>query len=61
LILGSCLWFVYGSYGLTALPFYLIKGIIEKVVNIIGTKSLEEERNEVDGDLARLREKYRAI
>jgi LMBR1 domain-containing protein 1 len=51
LSLGSCLWFFYGSYGLAALPFYLIKG----------TKSLEEEKSEVDNDLSRLREKYRAI
>jgi len=51
LTFGSCLWFIYGSYGLTALPFYLIKG----------TKSLEEEKTEVDGDLGKLRERYRAI
>ncbi|CAD8145881.1 unnamed protein product [Paramecium octaurelia] len=51
LTFGFCLWVIYGSYGLTALPFQLIKG----------ARSLEEEKSQVDNDLAKLREKYRAI
>lgn len=51
LTFGAVFWFIYGAYGLSALPIYLIKG----------TKSLEEEKNEVGNDLAKLREKYRTI
>lgn len=49
--IGSFFWFIYGSFGLTSLPFQLIKGY----------KSLEEERVEIDSDMGKLKERYRGI
>jgi hypothetical protein len=47
--LGTFLWFFYGAYGLAILPINLIKG----------KKSLEQEKNEITTDIAKIRDKFR--
>ena len=43
--IGTIFWYTYGAYGLASLPMILIKG----------HKSLQEEKSEVETDLAELR------
>jgi len=50
-VLGTTFWSVYGAYGLSALPWILIKG----------KKSLEQEKSELSTDLSMIRDKYRTL
>ena len=51
IVLGTILNAVYFSYGMAGLPFLLIKG----------TKSLEDENDEVQGSIHHVREELRKI
>jgi hypothetical protein len=49
--LGALLKLVYQTYGMTGLPIFLIKG----------TKSLEDENDEIQGTIGSVREQLRRI